>query len=316
MGESSVGASAKFAEWADEAPRGVAITGASGWVGRAMAHAVAHASSARNDLQLRLFGSAERPVEAANSRFALESLASAAPLDPRRQWLVVHLAVAGADRESDPERRRSLNDGLLQAAFRLAEAAEVRRFVSASSGAVHQRSGSPEQQAYAALKRDHEAVARDWAGRTRTPLLLPRIFNLGGPYMNHARRYALGDLIAQARAGGPIRIGASRPVIRSYVHVLEFAEVVLDQALAEAEEVLFETAGTEEVEMAGLARAVAAALGRDVEILRPAMSSAEEDRYVGDGAAYRAALKALGAEPIGLAEIIRDTEAWLAKDGF
>jgi nucleoside-diphosphate-sugar epimerase len=313
MGESSVGASGKFANWADEGSRGVAITGASGWVGRAIAHAVAAAMPRAGDLQLRLFGSADRRIEIAHGSFPLEALASAASLDAGREWLVVHLAVAGADREPDPDRRRILNDGFLQGAFRLAEGAQVRRFVSASSGAVHQTSGSPEQQAYAALKRDHEALARDWAARTATPLLLPRIFNLGGPYMNHAQRYALGDMILAARAGGPIRIAATRPVMRSYVHVLEFAEVVLDQALAEADEVLFETAGTEIVEMADLALAVVRTLGVDVDIQRPPMSSGGENRYLGDGRDYRAALAAMGAQPIGLAEIIRDTDVWLPR---
>jgi nucleoside-diphosphate-sugar epimerase len=290
----------------------MAITGASGWIGRAVAHAALQDAAPQADLELRLFGSSARAIELAGRYFPLEPLGSARPLAPDREWLIVHLAVAGADREPDPERVKSLNQGFLETAFGLAGTVKVRRFVSASSGAVHQTGGSTERQAYAQLKRDQEAAARDWATRTGTALLVPRIFNVGGPYMNHADRYALGDMIRQARAAGVIRIGAPRPVIRSYVHVLEFARVTLEVALGDAGEAMFETAGTEVVEMADLARAVGAALGVEVEIQRPPMTAEGEDRYVGDGRAYQAALAAMGAEPVGLAEIIRDTDAWLA----
>jgi nucleoside-diphosphate-sugar epimerase len=312
MGESSMHASAKFASWSERGPKGVAITGASGWIGRAMAHAAAQAAAADSDLELRLFGSSERLIEVNGRRFPLESLREAPPLAANREWLVVHLAVVGSDRESDPDRLRTLNDGFLQSAQRLAEPAKVRRFVSASSGAVHQLDGSAERRAYAQLKRDQEAAVGDWASRTATPLLLPRIFNIGGPYMNHAGRYALGDMIRQARATGRIRIGAPRPVIRSYVHVLEFAAVTLELALGETGAAVFETAGTEVVEMADLARAVGRALGLDLQIERPPMTADGEDRYVGDGEAYRAALQAMSAQPIDLAAIIRDTDAWLS----
>lgn len=312
MGESSMRASAKFAAWSRHGATGVAITGASGWIGRAVTHAAMQMADAQGDLQLRLFGSSERPIAVAGRELSVESLATAAPLDPQRDWLIVHLAVTGPDREADPVRLRALNDGFLRSALRLAEGAKVRRFVSASSGAVHQFGGSPDRQAYAQLKRDQEASVRDWAARSGTPLLLPRIFNLGGPYMNHAARYALGDMILQARTGGVIRIGAPRPVIRSYVHVLEFAQVTLDLALGDERETMFETGGTESVEMADLARAVGEALSLEVCVERPPMTALGEDRYVGDGAAYRAAVKALGEEPIDLARIIRDTDAWLA----
>lgn len=299
-------ASAKFVDWSRGRRRGVAITGASGWIGRAMAHAVLSANGAG---PLRLFGSRAGRLEVASRDLPLESLADAPALDDG-EWIVLHLAVAGADRVAEPEALRALNDGLLADAFRLTEGARVRRFVSASSGAVHQLGqGSPEKQAYAALKHGQEQAARDWAARTRTPLLIPRIFNVGGPYMNHAGRYALGDFVRQALGSGVIEIGATRLVIRSYVHVLELARVVFDLALADEAEITVETQGTETVEMAGLARAVGRALGRDVDIRRPPMTSDEEDRYVGDGTLYHAALD---AEPVGLDQIIRATAAWLS----
>jgi nucleoside-diphosphate-sugar epimerase len=289
----------------------VAITGASGWIGRAMAHCVAAAGHALP--KLRLFGSQPRLIEAAGRTLPVETLRGAPPLGDG-EWLVLHLAVAGADRISDPEALRALNNAMLADVLALAGTGQVRRLVCASSGVVYQVGwGSQERQAYCDLKREQEAVARAWADERGAPLLIPRIFNIGGPYMTHPGSYALGDFIRQARTGGVIEIGARRPVLRSYVHVLELAAVVFDLALGESPVLAFDTAGPQVVEMADLAAAVGRALDLPrLDIHRPALEAVGEDHYVGDGAVYRAALARMGAEPIALDEIIRDTAAWLA----
>jgi nucleoside-diphosphate-sugar epimerase len=302
-----VQASGKFVDWRKGRSHGIAITGASGWIGRAMAHM---ALSAGGPGPLRLFGSRAGRVEVAGHSLPLESLADAPPLGDG-EWIVAHLAVAvaEADRAMEPAALRALNDGMLADALRLTQGARVRRFVSASSGAVRLLGqGSPEKQAYAALKHSQEQTARDWAAQTKTPLLIPRIFNVGGPYMNRPGLYALGDFVSQALSSGVIEIGATRPVTRSYVHVLELARVLFDLALADADDITVETQGAETVEMAGLARAVGRALGLDLDIRRPPMTSQEEDRYVGDGALYHATLD---AEPVGLDQIIRATASGL-----
>jgi nucleoside-diphosphate-sugar epimerase len=307
-----VQASATFADWLDGGRGGVAITGASGWIGRAMAHVALAAMGPDPGGRLRLFGSRPRPIEIAGRTLPLESLNNAPPLGDG-EWLVLHLAVAGADRAADPDALRALNEAMLADALALAGTGRVRRLVCASSGAVYQVSQeSPERQAYGDLKRDQEAIARAWARNTGVPLLLPRIFNVGGPYMTNPGAYALGSFIQQALAGGAIGIGARRPVLRSYVHVLELARVVFDLALDAAAPLAFDTAGPEVVEMADLAAAVGRTLDLPgLRVSRPPLEAAGEDRYVGDGRLYQAALARTGAQPVGLDEIIRDTAAWL-----
>jgi nucleoside-diphosphate-sugar epimerase len=311
-GDSSVQASAKFIRWLDGGGRGVAITGASGWIGRAMAHVALETMAGRPGARLRLFGSRARTIDVAGQPMALESLTDLPPLGDG-EWLVLHLAVAGPDRVADPDALRALNDAMLADAFALAQTGQVRRFVCASSGAVYQAGqGSPQKQAYSDLKRDHEQIARAWSAKTSVPLLMPRIFNVGGPYMTNPDAYALGSFIRQAEAGGAIRIEARRPVIRSYVHGLELARVVFELAFDEGAPLAFDTAGPEWVEMADLARAVGRVLAiPTLQIVREALETGEEDRYLGDGGVYQATLAGLGAAPIGLDDIIRDTAAWL-----
>lgn len=308
--------SARLVDWLADPSHGVAITGASGWIGRAMAHCVVAAAGGAPPAKLRLFGSRSRLVEIAGRPLPIEPLRGAPPLGAG-EWLVLHLAVAGADRIAEPPAMRAENNAMLTDALALAAGGRVRRLVCASSGAVYDPvgHGSRDRQAYSDLKREQEALAQAWAEPRGAPLLIPRIFNVGGPYMTHPGHYALGDFIRQARAGGVIDIAAPRPVLRSYVHVLELAAVVFDLALGEAPVLAFDTAGPQPVEMSGLAAAVGRALDLPpLDIRRPALdASGGEDRYVGDGATYRAALAKMGGEPVELDEIIRDTAEWLAR---
>jgi nucleoside-diphosphate-sugar epimerase len=313
-GDSSVQASAKFVDWLEAGGRGVAITGASGWIGRAMAHVALQAMGERPSAQLRLFGSRAGAVAVAGRTMPLESLPDAAPLGDG-EWLVLHLAVAGADRVADPQALRALNEAMLADAFALAGGGRVRRFVCASSGAVYQtEQGSAEKQAYSDLKRDQEQIARAWSAKTGVPLLLPRIFNVGGPYMTNPSAYALGSFVQQARADGVIRISARRPVLRSYVHALDLARVTFDLALDDAAPQTFDTAGPEAVEIADLARAVVRALDLPgLQIARAPLESHEADRYLGDGQAFLTALARSGRAPPSLDDIIRDTATWLGR---
>jgi nucleoside-diphosphate-sugar epimerase len=312
MNESTVSTKTRLVDWAAAKRGGVAITGASGWIGAAAVEVVLRALPTGAGVPVRLFGSASREIEIGAWDLKVEPLDAAAPLSAG-EWLVLHFAVAGADRlGGDPTALKAANDLILDQTLALARTGSVRRFVYASSGAVYQSGGSPAKHGYREMKRAQEDAVRAWAARTATPLLIPRIFNVGGPHINHIRGYALGDFIAQALEGETIRIKAPRRVIRSYVHVHELAAVILYQALGADGSVTFDTAGPEIVEMADLAEAVARALRLRLDIQRTLLEPGEE-RYVGDGRAYQAALAQSGATPIGLDQIIRDTAAFMQR---
>lgn len=312
MGESTITTATTVADWSAGRKGGVAITGASGWVGSAIVHCLLKTLPAGDAIPLRLFGSTAGALEICGRNLAVESLSEAGPLGDG-EWLVLHLAVVGADRlGGDSSRLRAANDALLAQTLSLARTGLVRRFVYASSGAVYQAGGSVRKRAYAEMKRAQEDTVRAWAAQVGAPLLIPRIFNVGGPYINHIENYALGSFIKQALANGVIEIEARQSVIRSYVHLFELAGVLFDLALGDENCIVFDTAGQDVVEMADLAQAVGRALELDIGIRRPPMSPGE-DRYVGDGRLYQEAVARSGATPIGLDQIIRDTAGFMLQ---
>ena len=75
-------------------------------------------------------------------------------------------------------------------------------------------------------------IASEQAGpESAFRLVIPRVFNLAGPFLNKPDHYVLGSIIEDIVRGGPIRLRAAGPVVRSYVHVgdlidLSFAMMV------------------------------------------------------------------------------------------
>lgn len=309
----------KFAAWLALPSSCVAIVGASGWVGMALADQVLATCPDLPPERLRLFGSSARDLDIGVRQARIEPLDALSRLG-NGDWLVLHAAIVGGDRVDggDLAEVRLRNDALLDRVFALAETGDTRRLVAFSSGAADRLdTGSPSRRAYATMKRDHEIAAADWGRRTGRAVLVPRVFNLGGPFINHAEAYALGDFILALSRGGRIAIGAADPVFRSFVHVSEMARVILDMAVDEVQSAEpFDVGGAEVVELGALARAVGDALGHaDPRIDRPEPGDGPGDWYVGDGRRYQTALFRRGERPTPLPRIVADTVAYLAATG-
>ena len=309
----------KFAAWLARPASRVAVVGASGWIGRAL---IAQIMVSSPDLaldRLRLFGSAPRSLTVGGRDLEIEPLDGATRLGDG-DWLVVHAALVGVDRVEDGDQAevRRRNDVLMKQVLALAETGATRRLVFFSSGAAGRPdSGGPAKQAYGQMKLEHEAEVTAWAARTGRAVLTPRVFNLGGPYINYVEIYALGDFILGLARHGRIAISAADPVFRSFVHVSEMARVILDMAVDDAQSgAPFDVGGAEVVELGALARAVGEALGlADSAIDRPAPGGGLGDWYVGDGRRYQSALFRRGERPTPLKQIIADTVAYLDATG-
>jgi nucleoside-diphosphate-sugar epimerase len=301
-----------FAAWLTEPTSGVAVVGASGWIGRAAVATVLAAAPGLPAERLRLFTG--RPCEIALSGRILRTSA----LGPETrlgdgQWIVVHAGIIGGDASAGGEVRRR-NDALLDQVLEMSGAADLRRLIFISSGAAGLGPDTPPAKAaYAAMKQDHERAVAAWSRETGRPSLVPRVFNIGGPYMTVPKNYALGDLILSLTQTGRAAIGAPDPVFRSYVHVAEMADTLFEMAVDGHEDgAPFDIGGAEIVEVGALARRIAGRLHiRDAVIDRPPATGGAGDWYVGDGRRYQAALFRMGREPASLDAIIDDTLAGL-----
>ena len=188
----------------------------------------------------------------------------------------------------------------------------------ASSGAVYRPDGglawNVAADPYATLKRLDELALGCAAREVGAVAIIARVFNLAGPWLIK-RGFAIADLIEQVRSGGPVRLRAGHPVVRSYVDVEDLVALLL--SLAErGESATFDTEGEVTVEMGDLAARIAGVLGRpDVAVLREWDPAAAADRYVGDGTEMRRVAHAAGVPLRTLDEQIVRTADWLAEAG-
>ena len=217
----------------------IAILGASGHIGTALAHVYAQ----RPDIRLDLF--ARRP-ELVAARAASWSPRAAircrafAELELADADLVVNALGAG-----DPEKIKALGSSIVtltldwEAAIAQALAASPRAlYVFLSSGAVYGRlveagagrdgrvefavNESPPNEAYGLAKFIAEAAHR---ARPDRRILDVRIFGFVSPFIDVGGRYFLSELFASLAAGTVFRTGAS-DMVRDYVDGTDLAALI------------------------------------------------------------------------------------------
>lgn len=213
-------------------------------------------------------------------------------------------------------------------ALQFAVASSVRRFLFVSSGAVY-GTQPPElthvgeslergpdslnrASAYAEGKRAAELLCALTAS-SRLGIPIARCFAFVGPYMEINAHFAVGNFIADALCGGPIRIQGDGSPIRSYLYASDLA-VWLWTALFKGTSGRAYNVGSEDaLNIAALAHEVAAAVpGKvDVTIASARVPATPIHRYVPSTARARKEL-GLRAE-VPLREAIRRTHTWFGE---
>lgn len=169
-----------------------------------------------------------------------------------------------------------------------------------SSGAVYEPGRVLARDAaanpYGVSKLRDEALFTELAAQAGFPLVIARVFNMAGPFINKPEAYALASFLIALAAGRAVEIRAAGRVVRSYLHAGDLLQLALGALLLRPVDspFLFDTEGEVAIELGDLARRCAAVLGRpEAEIHRATFDGRPDDVYVGDGTAMRALAAAL-----------------------
>lgn len=295
----------------------IAITGASGWVGRCALDLFGGEMSMR----LHGFASRERKIITGSGTSLVTPLG--ALMDERfdSPLLLVDCAFPTQDRVDamgdreyvySVEQRRSL----IVDVIRRHPCLDV---IYISSGAATLVSSgvavANRTKVYGQAKLDDEAALASAAAASGGRLCIVRAFALSGPYMTKPTTYALGSMILQAQATGMVEVRADRLVRRSYMAIDDMLRIAMDAVgqLDAGELVMFETAG-EIVEMADLATRVLAATGHNPgAVHRPTFdAAASPDDYLGDPAVLDRLAAVAAVTPANLDDQVRRTANWLS----
>lgn len=295
------------------APRYV-ITGPSGWIGQALLAQLELTFGPALSSHVALFASGARQQYLPSGRqLPVRALDTIRPADVDGAR-VIHLAYLTKEKVDQLGEQRFVAtnraiDGAVLDAMSVAAPASV--FV-ASSGAAALTAGGANSHPYGLTKLHQEQRFLEAAVRSGVPTIAGRIFNLAGPYINKQAAYAVSNFALQARETGRIRIEATVPVFRSYLHVGDLCSIIV--AAADRAAYLpgpIDLCGGEIVEMDDLARIVARAVGGDCLIDRAPIDYSASSSYLGDFTKSKALAMYLGVELAGLDRQVRDTVAWV-----
>lgn len=302
----------------------IVVTGATGWLGMATLDRLE--AQLGDQFASRVFAFASRHAEV---RLRSGRTIACAPLNALSElgggsYLFLHYAFVTKDRvngQSLDEYVR-LNEAIYATVSQIAQRVETTGFFYPSSGAVYRVDRSLEhdleKNPYGALKARDEARFTRLAEDLRCPLVIARVFNLAGPYMNKLASYALGSILDDIIHHRPVVLRAAHRVVRSYVHVDDLIALALSCLSEGAKSATkFDTCGEREIEIGDLAKLALDVLDNPGgQILRPPPSDQNEDRYVGDRATIAALAKKYGVEFRSLRQQVRDTADYLVTAGL
>ena len=295
------------------------LTGPTGWIGQAMLaklHAPDDPDALGAEDRLRLFGSRSGTVAAPDRReLEIRPLAQIQPADVAGAH-VIHLAYLTKDKvcEHGTDEFNRINTAIDDALLTAITAQSPASLFVASSGAAQMAQAGSDMHPYGLAKLDQENRFLAWAKASGVPTLCGRIFNLAGPHINKLESYAVSNFALQAMSAGTIRIEATQPVYRSFLHVNDLCALVLRAASAGVgRDRPIDLCGSEVLEMQDIAELVSAAVGGDIAIERPQVTSAAKSTYLGSGQDTRELAHELGLDLAAPDIQVRDSVQWMRE---
>jgi len=160
-----------------------------------------------------------------------------------------------------------------------------------SSGAVYDylnpRRGDDSATIYGKLKFQDEQELTAACEKSNIGIIIPRIFNLSGPFINKFESYALASFIAQSLTGTEIKINSSGLVYRSYYFIGDLIDISLMMLLENYAgcESCFDVTGHEVIELGDLADRIIKVLSLTDSVIvnrNSLMTNTKDNCYVGD----------------------------------
>lgn len=291
-------------------PGQIAVTGATGWFGAVALDLLYEALGEAAPDRVRAYASRASRTTVSDGRGVAVHPLSDLVTDPGRLGALLHFAYLTRERSTElgVDAYVAANVAITSTVVEAVARRRPSAVLVTSSGAVYRRDGGLVDDLrgnpYGALKRLDELVFQGVCAQAGAALVVPRVFSVAGPHMTKPERYALGSMIMQARAGGPVRVNADHPVVRAYCGVDEVVALAL-AASAAGRTMVLDSAGSP-VEVGELASRVVAVLGGG-PVERPGVRAEPQDVYVPDPAAMQGLAVDHGVRLRDLDELIEVT---------
>lgn len=283
----------------------LAITGASGWLGRTLVSLLA-----QDEVPMLCLGSKTRAVELYGSSFQVYRFERKL-VESFKPTVLVDFATLTREKRGgmDASEYTRVNEELLESALNIFSLETVRSVIFTSSGvasiARSDDSGVPSEP-YAEFKvktEDSFLISAERLGKSALGL---RPWSVSGPMVTKPSTFAFSSIMTQALAG-QVAITADRPVNRRYVSVDDL--LAIGFGLMSKPGLKFEMidSGGELVEIQELAEKAFKHLGTSSRIHRELSPNQTPDNYYSDNSSWESAIRYLNYQPESLDQQIART---------
>jgi nucleoside-diphosphate-sugar epimerase len=247
-----------------------AITGASGWLGRATIATLLE--SGIDPIQIHCFSSKRKMIQVEDREFISYPIHEL--LDCDKIDTFVHLAFLTRDKvnNSDLSLYSRVNREITGLACDFIKTIKPRSVISISSGAVYDApkftrlADSLEFNPYGFLKIEEEKRLEQACVDSHANLVINRLWGLSGQDIQNTQPYALADFIHKAKMNKDIDIKSRNRVWRRYVDARELMALCLEVA-NRGDNAIFNSGGPL-IEIGELAKLVVQSLGSTSKITR------------------------------------------------
>ena len=288
----------------------IIITGASGWIGKATLEFFYKIFQDKIGELVFPISASQKKITLTNN-FSIQTYDYSHNFDKNKTYIIFHYGYATKDKLailSDDEFNKNcekINDSL----GKIIKNNRIESLIFPSSGAIYNQNNL-----YAQNKINDELYFLELSKKYNFNLMIPRIFNLGGPFINKPENYALNNFILQAKANKKIIINANNDVFRSYIHVNNLIDLFFKWIIDKDKEtpLIFDFSHPNKIEIKDLAQKINEVLKTNCEIISPNYNSQNpSDDYVGDSRKISSLCKRYQIDLENLEQIILDTNLFL-----
>ncbi len=293
----------------------IVLTGPTGWIGAGILAHLANRFGGGWQDSVRLFGTSARTVSAPDGSSLVMRPLDEIDGEATRDAIVIHLAYLTKEKVELVGERRFMDTNLaIDDAVLAAISAGQPRFVFvASSGAAALAAAGSNRHPYGLSKLRQEDRFLELAASKNFPVLIGRIYNLSGPYINKLESYAISNFLGQARKTGEITIEARVPVFRSFLHIDNLSQLIVEagiRALGFLKPI--DMCGAQTMEMSDIASAVVA-LVPGTTIARSPIDWTRPSAYLGNFTETKILSMQLDVALVAFSEQVADTARWMEK---
>ena len=253
----------------------LAITGASGWLGRNFLEEYLKNSSSESRILVKFFASSDREIKLKHEKYSFSKLNLSNLIDFEPSH-IIHLAFNIKETVKDTEHLSESNNEIIETITQYLDISKVKKIIFTGSGAEYNSYDSDKNTRYAEMKLKESQEISQVCAKKGIDYHKLIIWSCSGKHSRDVKSYFFLDFVDKALKNLPIEIKSSHRVYRSFTSAGDIASLGL-RLLNVGGPKLITCAKTDYIEIEEFAERVIYLLNSKSLIHRPPLNPGKAD---------------------------------------